>query len=94
MEQIGAANWDKVDLSEWTNMLDENGITEKFENIDMDSMTGEGSAFSGLSPDGDRMNATGRTLERFKDMPLDDIRRKSYEDTGVHTSIRHLAIHT
>lgn len=78
IEQLGAIDWDLVNLDEWLAILSETGNLKDM-NIDMESLTGSGSSMNL----GSRDDATERTLERFQDIDTEQIRRDSTNLQGA-----------
>lgn len=78
IEQLGAIDWDLVNLDEWLAILSETGNLKDM-NIDMESLTGSGSSMNL----GSRDDAIERTLERFEDLDIEQIRRDSTNLQGA-----------
>ena len=71
LEKIDLIDWDRIDLSEWTAILQTTGNLPTADSISLDSLTGKGSP---LDFDGARLNSIERTIERLKDTEVDQAR--------------------
>ena len=87
LEKIGDIDWDRIDLSEWIAILEQNGKLPNSNTVDMDKLTG---AASPLNFDKNRVNSLERNEERIKYIDIDEERlnaQKEYQpDTGYRGS--------
>lgn len=83
IEKIGLIDWDRIDLSEWIAILENNGQMPNGNTVGIDQLTGSQSK---LNYDGKRVDSKQRTEERIKHVDVDAEReraRKKFEiDTG------------
>lgn len=70
LADLDRIDWDKVDLQEWTGMLKKHDLLPSAANIDLESLTGAGSALD----TGDRLNSVERTKKRFEGADIDGTR--------------------
>ena len=71
IEDIEKIDWENVNLDEWLAILQQNGVFPNPNNLDISSLTGQGSA---LDHDGTRKDAVERNLERLEGIDLDQQR--------------------
>lgn len=72
LERIAEIDWSKVNLDEWLGILQQNGKFPDPESINLESLTGSGSAFN---VDGSRQDASQRVMDRLEGIDVDKIRR-------------------
>lgn len=73
VEDFQAADWSKVDLSEWMAILISTDMMPDVDSITIEELTGSGRALAaGIEPEV-RLGTPERTQERMKDVPVDDI---------------------
>lgn len=70
-------DWDKVDLDEWIGMLIKTDNLKSMGDINLDALTGSGSA---LQDGQGRLDTLERNKQRFEDVDVDQMRRDGYED--------------
>jgi conjugal transfer mating pair stabilization protein TraN len=73
-DRLAEVDWSKIDLDEWLGMLQQNGLFPDPAEMDLDTLTGSGSAFN---IDSNRQNAEERTLARLDGGDVDGARRKN-----------------
>ncbi|MEA3410366.1 MAG: conjugal transfer protein TraN [Pseudomonadota bacterium] len=75
--QIQDADWSRVDLDEWLGILNVTGNLPSAPEIDIERLTGAGSA---LNVDGNRADARTRTIERIEGIDTDRLRRDARDE--------------
>ena len=85
LEKVGEIDWDRVDLSEWIAILENNGKFPNSSNIDIDKLTGSQSK---LNYDGERVDSATRNQERIQHVDVDKERQRADDafqiDTGYN----------
>ena len=85
LDRIAEINWEKVDLDRWTAMLVESGQFPNPNSINLDSLTGNGSAFDIEGFGYNRENALERTQSRLEGIEVDKVRRNSTDTVVIDT---------
>ena len=92
LDKVGLIDWDKVDLSEWIAILQNNGQFPNADNINVETMTGKD---SDLNYDGNRVNTIERNTARMKamqsqfgDTPVDQRRDDAAEAFTIDSGYR------
>ncbi|MEO1065430.1 MAG: conjugal transfer mating pair stabilization protein TraN [Actinomycetota bacterium] len=86
MTELGAIDWDRVDLDEWLGILASSGQIPDVTRLDLTTLTGEarsiGQAIPGMRPD-----ALTRTEDRLEGLPGDtlDVRNDAAAELGTDT---------
>lgn len=75
VDTLANINWDEVNLDEWLAILASEGLYAGSGELDLESLTGVGSALDV----GDRISAEQRTASRFEDIDIDRARRDAQE---------------
>ena len=70
-DDINKIDWDRIDLSEWIELLQVNGISKDVTVIDEDTLTGNASWFD---TDGTRLDAVERTQNKVADIDVTETR--------------------
>ena len=81
LESISEIDWDKINLDEWLGILQTTGNLPD-PNMTMDSLTGKGSV---LNLDENRPNAVERSIDRYGETKVDEIRRTLTDEMDVNT---------
>lgn len=82
LDRLEEVDWSKVNLDEWLAILQANGqFPDAFE-LELDKLTGAGSA---LDVDGSRLGAAARTAERFEGLDPDEARRNAADRLWIDT---------
>jgi hypothetical protein len=79
LDEIDKIDWDLVNLDEWTAILLETGNLPTQQDINIESLTGEGSMLN-VDENEPRDNALEVTEDRFEDVDVDQTKRDAYED--------------
>lgn len=74
IDKINAIDWDRVDLSEWTAMLEYTGLSKEVTELNADTLTGTESYYD---YDDTRMNVMDRTEHRLDGVDAHEIRETS-----------------
>lgn len=75
LSDLEKLDWDRIDLSEWTGLLQQEGaLNNKPGDLSFDALTGNGNAFAMPEKYGDRENTITRTQERLENGSPDDMR--------------------
>lgn len=74
LDEIAGVDWNQVNLDEWLGILQANGQFAAPSSINLDTLTGAGSAFD---VDGTRLNAEERAHSRMDGADLDKIRKNA-----------------
>lgn len=92
LDKVGLIDWDKVDLSEWIAILQNNGKFPNADNVNIETLTGTESK---LNYDGNRVDTIERNTARFKAMqsqfgetPVDERRDDAAEAFGIDSGYR------
>jgi hypothetical protein len=78
IEDLDKVNWDAVNLDEWIGILIQTDNYTDMVDIDLDSLTGNGSA---LSTEEGRMDVLERNQERMDGIDAEKVKREAYEET-------------
>lgn len=82
LERLSEIDWDKVDLSEWLAIMKQNGQFPSQSDLNIEALTGGGSTFQ---IEGERANATERTLDRLEGIDVDEARRDAQDSISIDT---------
>ena len=82
LADIGKIDWNKVDLTEWLGILQQNGKFPNPQDMDINKLTGQGSDFN---IDGGRKNAQERATDRLDGIDVDAVRKKVTDNMDVPT---------
>ena len=85
LDKIDKIDWDRVDLSEWLAILEATGNFPDGTNLDIDSLTGQGSK---VDYSGDRLNTIDRTLDHLNNVDVDGVRSEGAQHMDVDTGYR------
>ena len=87
LEDLDKVDWDRVDLTEWTNLLASNGILASSKTLTLENLTGSTSKLGELSAKMgyEREDASQRVLDRIGDSDLDYNRQKQAQSLKFPT---------
>lgn len=75
LSDLEKLDWDKIDLSEWTGLLQQEGaLKNQPGDLTFEALTGNGNAFAVPEVYGDRLDTVERTKDRFETGSPDDMR--------------------
>lgn len=77
IDELDKVDWSKVNLDEWIGILVKTDNYVDMVDIDLDSLTGNG---SNLKTESDRLDVLERNTERFENVDIDKMKRDIYED--------------
>lgn len=79
VSQMQNLNWEAMDLSEWTAMLQKFNLGPQMNaaEMNMDKLTGSGTIYNQMFPDSQRSNAVDRTSQRMEDIDLDEMKQEA-----------------
>ena len=74
LDKISQIDWNKIDLDEWLGILKQNGKYPDSSSLNLDTLTGSGSVFN---VDNTRKDTQERSVERLKNIDVDEKRREA-----------------